>query len=122
MQSREAYLYHQIHPLKLAADWIAAFVSLYFFWHNEYVFALLILLVLPLIASLLVARYANLERLKASAFGHYYFKYMRTRTADLVRFLGMLIMVVGALYHSYTIIIAGVVLILCVWFRGKFWR
>jgi hypothetical protein len=122
MQNSEAYLYHQIHPLKLAADWIAAFVSLYFFWHHEYLFALLILFVLPLVASLVVARYANLERLKESAFGKYYFKYMRTRTADLMRFLGMLIMVIGALYHSPIAIIGGLALILSVWLRGKIWE
>lgn len=50
MTRQERYLYHQIHPLKLATDWGSAFVSLYFFWRHDLLIGPLILFVPSAIA------------------------------------------------------------------------
>jgi len=35
MTGGEKYLYHQIHPLKLAAEWAAGLASLYPLWQHQ---------------------------------------------------------------------------------------
>ncbi|MEN3379304.1 MAG: hypothetical protein V7604_4659, partial [Hyphomicrobiales bacterium] len=61
MTAREKYLYHQIHPLKLLADFTAALISLYLLWQHRLPIALLVMFALPLIASIFVTQYVNLE-------------------------------------------------------------
>lgn len=110
-------LYHQIHPLKLTVDWVTAFASLWFFWRHDWVPALFILFVPSVIVTLILVSYANLDRLRQSAFGRYIGVYM-TPLMQLTRFAGMFIMVLGAWYHSVLGIVAGLVVILLAWFRG----
>lgn len=119
MTSLEKYLYHQIHPLKLAADWAAGIGSLYPLWHHRLLLGLVVMLVPPAIASFLVIRFADLERQKRSRFGRYIARYM-IRPAEAVRVLGMIVMALGAWLHSGMAIAAGLLLILLVWMRGLF--
>jgi hypothetical protein len=71
MDRTEKILYHQIHPLKLAVDWITAFASLWFFWRHDWIVGLLILFVPSVIVTVLLVTHANLEWLRQSAFGLY---------------------------------------------------
>jgi hypothetical protein len=118
MKSEEKYLYHQIHPAKLATDWIAAAISLFFFWNHALVWGLAILFIPSIVASFYLMRYADLSHLKHSAFGKYVAKHM-TRPVEFVRFFGMFIAVAGAWHQSITTISIGVSLILLAWLRGK---
>ena len=117
MDRNERMLYHQIHPLKLAVDWITAFASLWFFWRHEGLAGLLILFVPSIIATFILVSYVDLTKLRGSAFGRYIGTYM-TLSMQMIRFAGMFIMVLGAWYHSPLTIVAGLVVILLAWMRG----
>jgi hypothetical protein len=117
MNIKEAYLYHQIHPLKLLADIGSGFGSLYPLWEHQLAIALVVMLVPPPVASFIVLRYANLEPYKQSAFGKYVAQYLQGMEA--VRLAGMVMMALGAWYHSVGIILGGLGLVLFVWLRGK---
>jgi hypothetical protein len=117
MTLAEKYLYHQIHPLKLTADWAAGLGCLYPLWQHDLLWGLLVLLVPPPLASLLIVRFADVERLKRSAFGRYIEHYM-TRAAEAVRLIGMVIMAAGAWFHSPVAILVGLLLIVLAWLRG----
>src|SRR4051794_35962586 len=79
MDFGEKVLYHQIHPAKLAADVGASIVSTYLMWRHKFVAALLSAFVPATIASVLVIRYADLEKRKRSPFGRYIGGYMNRR-------------------------------------------
>jgi hypothetical protein len=117
MTLTEKILFHQVHPGKLATDIGAAIVSLYFFWQHDLVVGLLIHLVPPPIGSFAVIRFANLEHYKNSQLGAYLLRYM-TPTAQATRFLGNIIMIFAAWFHSPIGIGFGVVIVLAAWTYG----
>ena len=117
MTSKQQYLLHQIHPVKLLTDASAGFVSLVPLWRHELVVAFVIMLVPPLIASWLVIRYANLERQRNSWFGRYVVRTM-TRAMEFVRLGGFVVMAVGAWKQSPLAIAFGVAVVLFGWLRG----
>jgi hypothetical protein len=118
MNPKEKYLYRQIHPLKLFTDIGAAFGSLCFLWHHQLAFALVVMLVPPLLVSLLFMRYADLERYRESVFGKYIARSM-SHAMEAVRLAGMAVTALGAWRHSLWIIFAGIVIVLFGWLRGK---
>ena len=113
----EKILLHQVHPLKLAADVIAAVVSLYFFWQHQLVAGLVTHLVPPVVASAAVLHFADLSPYKNSRLGAYLERYM-TLTVQAIRLAGDLITVIAAWYHSAAGIAAGVAVILAAWTYG----
>jgi hypothetical protein len=120
MERNERMLYHQIHPLKLAVDWTTAFISLWFFWRQEWLTGLIILFVPSIIVTAILVSCADLEKLRTSAFGRYIGLYM-SAVMQAIRFIGMFIMVLGAWHHSPLTIVAGLVVILVAWMRGLLW-
>jgi hypothetical protein len=118
MNPKEKYLYHQIHLLKLFADAGAAFGGLYFLWRHQLAFALVVMLVPPVLVSLLLMRYADLEPYRQSAFGKYIARSM-SHAMEAVRLAGMAVTALGAWRHSVWIIVAGIVIVLFGWLRGK---
>ena len=118
MTLREKALYHQIHPAKLAADILAGFVSLYFFWNHQLWVGLAVHLVPPIVASALLVRFADLEPLKASPLGQYIARHM-TRAVEGVRLIGDLIMVAGAWLHLWWVIPLGVAVVVAAWLSGR---
>jgi hypothetical protein len=117
MTQQEKYLYHQIHPLKLLTDWTAGLLALYFFWRHDFVAAVLIALIPAIAVSQLLINFANLERQRASRFGHYVQRYM-TRTMEALRLVGYIIMAAGAWYHALFFIGLGLLIILSAWLNG----
>jgi hypothetical protein len=113
----EKVLYHQIHPLKLLADGSAELVSLLWFWQHRFGPAIVAHFVPPVVASLALIRWADLEPYRRSAFGRYVGRWMTPRM-QAVRFLGDLVMVVGAWRRRWPIIVAGALLVLLGWLRG----
>jgi uncharacterized membrane protein YesL len=90
LSSQEKELYQQIHPAKLATD-IASFVlSTYIIWIHQLILGVLAGFIPATIASVIVVRYANLERYVASRLGRYVAKYV-TRTMEAVRFVGLFV-------------------------------
>jgi hypothetical protein len=121
MTLREKALYHQIHPAKLATDILAGLVSLFFFWDHQLWLGLATHLVPPIVASVLLMRFANLEPLKASPLGQYIGRHM-TRAIEGVRLLGDLIMVAGAWLHLWWLIVLGVAVVVAAWLSGRVGR
>jgi hypothetical protein len=118
MTTKEAYLYHQIHPLKLMVDICSGFGSLVPLGEHHLVLALVVMLIPPPIASYFVMRYANLEPCKQSALGQYILQYM-THAMEAVRLAGMVMIALGGWYHSVWLIIGGIGVVLLGWMRGK---
>jgi hypothetical protein len=117
MTPQEKYLYHQVHPLKLLTDWGTGLLALYFFWRHDFVAAAAIALIPPIVVSWLLIKFANLERQRASRFGHYVQRYM-TRAMEALRLVGYIIMAAGAWYHAPWIIALGLATILGAWLNG----
>jgi hypothetical protein len=115
--AKEKVLYHQIHPLKLLADWGAGLLALYPFWRHAPLTAVLVALIPPGVASFLLLRFADLERYKDSAFGRYVGRYM-TRQVEAVRFAGYVVAALGAWYHLPWLIPAGLAVTVLAWHRG----
>lgn len=114
MTPKERYLYHQIHPLKLATDWICGIGSLPFFWQHDLAMGLIVLFAPPIVVSFLVMQFLPLDGLGKSALGRQVAKHMTPRM-DALRLFGMLIMVLAAWYHAKLLILVGLVVILAVW-------
>ena len=121
MTPQEKSLYHQIHPLKLATDISAEIASLYLFWQRKLVAGLIVGLVPPVIVSLLLMRFANLEPYKQSSFGKYMSVAM-TPLAVTMRMLGTIITHLGAWYRIPALIPAGLGLVLSGWLKGLLQR
>src|SRR5829696_3403246 len=79
MDFNEKVLYHQIHPAKLAADVSGSLLSTYLMWRRRFAWAMLAAFVPAVLASVLVIRYADLQRRKHSRFGRYMRRYMDRR-------------------------------------------
>lgn len=117
MTLQEKSLYRQNHPAKLFTDWITGIIALYPLWQHNLVTALWIAILPPIIVSLVIMRFADLEKQKQSSFGRYLRQYM-TRLVEAARLAGYGIMAVGAWYHSVGIIVLGLIVIILAWLRG----
>ena len=120
MDFTEKVLYQQIHPAKLAADVTGSFLSTYLLWRHRFAPAMLTAFVPAILASVLVMRFADLERLKQSSFGRYIRQFM-TRRIEAWRFAGQIVVWVGAWYHQFWLIAAGVAAVIAAWMSGR-WR
>ena len=114
---KEKSLYHQIHPLKLSTDILSEIISLYFLWTRAIWIGLALHFIPPVIASLLLIQYANLEPQKSSRLGKYVCAHMSTST-QAFRLTGDIVMVFGAWDRSPIAILAGLVIILAAWMNG----
>jgi hypothetical protein len=71
-----------------------------------------------ILGSALVLRFADLERLKHSRFGRYIHQFMTGRI-DAWRFGGQVVMWVGAWYHQFWLIGAGIATVIAAWMSGR---
>jgi hypothetical protein len=117
MTLQEKILYHQIHPLKLAADIGCEPISLYFFWRHNLLLGLITHFAPPIAASLWLIFRANLEAYKDSAGGAFLRCHM-TRTVEAIRLTGDILMAVGAWIHLPSLIALGVAIIVLAWASG----
>jgi hypothetical protein len=117
MTFKDKMLFHQIHPAKLATDWITALASLYYFWQHQLLAGLALHFIPPIFVSLLLVHFAALEPYRQSAFGRYVALHM-TRFIEGVRLFGNLAMVLGAWVHDVKLIALGLVVILGAWCNG----
>jgi hypothetical protein len=120
MDFGEKVLYHQIHPAKLAADVSGSLASIYLMWRRRFLAAMLAAFVPATIASVLVIRYADLEKRKHSPFGRYIGRYMNRRV-EAWRFFGQVVMWVGAWYRVGKLVLIGWAIVVAAWASGL-WR
>lgn len=118
MTREEKVLYHQIHPLKLLTDCTVGFAALPLLWRHRLRTALLVLSVPPILASIAIIKYVDLEPYKRSPFGRYVERYM-TKEMQGVRLAGYLIMALGAWHRRPWFIPLGLLVVLFGWLRGK---
>jgi hypothetical protein len=115
MTPREKYLYHQVHPLKLLADWGAGLLALHFFWKQDLWMAVVVAVIPPLVVSGVLIRFASLEHYATSKRGEYIKTHM-TRARELLRRAGYVVMAFAAWYHLPWMILSGLLVILLAWF------
>lgn len=117
MNLKEKILYHQIHPLKLLADWVPGLGSIYLMWRHKLGATLLSTFIPAVLGSLIVIKTADLEPYRNSKFGHYMKRYM-TPLWEGVRFCGMVIMWIGGWRHSWRLIFSGLLVVTLGWANG----
>ncbi|NUN69040.1 MAG: hypothetical protein HUU02_04965 [Bacteroidetes bacterium] len=115
----EKNLYQQIHPLRLATDWISGFVACYLFWQQEVAGGIIIAFIPSLFVSLVLMRFVELEKVKNSAFGRYY-KRTHKQILDTLRLAGFAVMAIGSYNQSLPAAAAGLLLIIGTWTIGIF--
>jgi hypothetical protein len=120
MDLGEKVLYHQIHPAKLAADVSGSLVSTYLMWRRRFVAAMLAAFGPATIASVLVIRYADLEKRKRSPLGRYMHRYMNRRV-EAWRFFGQVVIWVGAWHRVGKLVPLGWAIVVAAWASGL-WR
>ena len=118
MPLRERALYHQIHPAKLATDILSEPVSLYFFWRHQLWLGLATHFLPAIAASALVMSLVDLEPLKASRLGRYIGRHM-TRAVEGARLAGDLVMVAGAWFRLWIVIVLGLAIVAAAWLSGR---
>ncbi|MFA6469065.1 MAG: hypothetical protein WCW35_09210 [Bacteroidota bacterium] len=119
MNLLEKNLYQQIHPARLITDVSTAFGACYFFWQHDVVGALIVAFIPSLFVSLTIVRFANLERIKNSAFGRYH-KRIYNKTVEFIRLAGLAAMAIASWYQSLDAAGAGFAVILITWSYGLF--
>src|SRR4029077_6305312 len=117
MTTREKWLYHQIHPVKLLIDWGAGLLSLHPLWLHKLGLGIAAMLIPPLLASFLIVRFADLEPSARSQLGKNVARSM-SRMAEAIRLLGMAIMAFGAWSHAWAVIGAGLLVVAAGWLQG----
>jgi hypothetical protein len=121
MTFEEKILYHQIHPLKLSVDIGTSLLTTYFAWQHNIVWFLVLFLIPSIVATMVLIKFADLERLKTSSFGKYIEKYM-IRPVEIIRFAGQIIMWVSAWFHLPILIAIGVSVIIAGWLNGLLFK
>jgi hypothetical protein len=117
MSFKEKLLYHQIHPLKLTTDILAAYGALWLYWQHQLFIGILITFGLPVIASIATLGLFDVSYLRESVLGQYAERHM-TQGVALTRFLGNIIMLSGAWYHNWLLIILGTLWLAACWGWG----
>ncbi len=117
MTLRDKALFHQIHPSKLLIDIFSAFVSLYLFWKHNLLLGLMATIIPPVLISIILITFVNLNKYKSSRLGKYLKKHM-SPLAQGARLLGFGVMSIGAWEQKQWLILMGLLLIIPAWGYG----
>ena len=117
LRLKERIVLHQVHPLKLAVDWVTGFAAAWLFWEQELFAALLVGLIPSVVVSAYMVSRTDLARYRDTALGKYVLS-ERTRPNDQARLAGMVIMWGGAWWNSIPVAAAGLAVILLAWGKG----
>ncbi|HLH70655.1 MAG TPA: hypothetical protein VKY90_16990 [Candidatus Dormibacteraeota bacterium] len=115
--SGEALLLHQSHPAKLAVDVLAAIISGLLLWRRRPLPGLAVRYLLPLVGSAAVLARADLSRHRERRAGRYMLDHMPPGAQGL-RFVGDLLMALGAWRRQPPLIAMGGALVLVGWAHG----
>jgi len=121
MRLHERILYHQVHPLKLAVDWLTAACATWLFWNHLVWTALAVGLVPPAIISWYLIQQGDFAGTAQSTLGSYVRQHM-TPAMQAVRLLGVAIAWIAALLQVPALIGLGVLVIVLGWSRGAWAR
>src|SRR5262245_758052 len=118
MTGRDKLLYHQIHPLKLLADWAAGALSFSLLWRHRLRAALLVQILPPISVSAALRGWADLEPQRRSALGRYVARSM-TPAMQALRRAGNGVMALGAWRRQPALLALGLLPVLVGWLRGR---
>src|SRR6266851_4766897 len=111
---RDAILVHQVHPVKLAFDIAASFVSNALLWQNRLAAGLALRYLLPIAGSALVLSFADLDRLRNTKRGQYVLHHMPPASSAL-RVGGDALRAGAACRHKPSWILAGTLSLAASW-------
>jgi hypothetical protein len=117
MTLQQRMLYQQIHPAKLLTDFGTSFASAWLLWKGQYIAAAIVGLLPSIAITLWLARFADLERLRASWFGNYLTDHMPTNIVAS-RIGGQLLVWGAAISHVPWLIPLGYFVIILAWLNG----
>lgn len=117
MERHERFLYHQIHPVKLATDVLTAAVAAGLLWQHRLILAVAAGFAPSIVVSIVLIRWANLEQYRRSAFGRYVSRFM-TRRVELARFAGLIPLWGGAWARKPGVMLVGGLWIVGCWLWG----
>ncbi len=120
MTLEEKKIYHQIHPLQLATDFLTGFGAAYLLWQQSLIIGVCVAFVPSTVMSLYIIAKVDLEKYKASNFGFYVRKHMASKTADWLRFVGFAVMLMGGWLQFLWLVALGFLIVLLVWTKGLF--
>jgi hypothetical protein len=110
-------LIHQVHPVKLAFDITASLVSNAMLWNHKLAAGIASRYLLPVIGSVLVLRFADLERLRETRRAKYVLEHVPPASTAL-RLGGDTLMAVGAWRRKPSWMVAGGLLVVAGWSHG----
>lgn len=119
MTLQEKNLFQQIHPLRLITDWSTGIGACYLFWQREIWYGVALSFLPSLLVSLLVIRFADLEKIMNSPFGAY-FKRTYSKKVDLIRFAGFVVLAAASWWQLIPGMAAGLAIIVGTWTYGLF--
>lgn len=112
-------LVHQVHPAKLATDIVASVISLAMLWRHQLIAGLAVHYVAPVIGSLAVFRFADVDRMAETSAGGYVLRNMPPVMVAL-RLAGDTLTVFGAWRRRPAEVAVGLLLVALGWSRGLF--
>ena len=117
MLDRETVLVHQVHPVKFAFDASASLVSNILLWQHRLGPAILARYIPPVVGSVLVINFADLETLKTTPQGRYVLEHMPDEMA-VVRLAGDFVTAIGSWRRRPSWIVAGLAIVAVGWSHG----
>ncbi len=113
----ESILVHQVHPVKLAFDITASLVSNALLWQHKLAVGIASRYLLPVIGSVLVLQFADLDRLRETRRAKYVLEHMPP-ASTVLRLGGDTLMAVGAWRRKPSWMVAGGLLVVAGWSHG----
>lgn len=117
MTLQEKNLYQQIHPIRLITDWLSGIAACVLFWSHDLWIGVALSFIPSLIVSLFVIKFADLEKIRQSAFGEY-FKRTYNKKIDLIRFVGFMVAAGASWWQNIPGIVLGFIIIIATWTYG----
>jgi hypothetical protein len=117
VNANDKLLYQQIHPAKLLTDFGTSFASTYLLWEHQWLYAGLVAFAPSIVVTVLLIRFADLERLRNTWFGAYVSKHMPGRIVA-ERSVGQLLAWAAAVMHVPWLVPFGYFVIVLAWLNG----
>ena len=121
MKLRQRLLHLQVHPLKLATDWVSALVAAALLWQHALAYGLIVAALPSMLVSIALFWRADANTFVRTALGSYMLR-NNTPAMEGVRFCGMLVLWVGAWLGWWWLLWAGLAVIAGGWLAGMWPR
>ena len=121
MRLRQRLLHLQVHPLKLATDWVSALVAAALLWQHALAYGLIVAALPSMLVSIVLFWRADANTFVRTALGSYMLR-NNTPAMEGVRFCGMLVLWAGAWLGWWWLLWAGLAVIAGGWLAGMWPR